>query len=448
VLKWFGAARPEDPADLIARRKYGRAIELLRARIERENRDHHLRLQLADALVLAGRPDEAVPLFIDLADEFARDGFAGKAIALLKKLEKIVPGRADVEARLARLIFGEAGVPRATSSVVDEPHLLEDRSAEAAPAVPAFAPTFEPVFEPEPQQDTAQEDDREPSEGGAERERDDVPAPGEGAVSFVPADPAEEEIEVELEADDATGDDEERSTTPGTADAPQPAQHRAASRPPRDGDDDGLALHEPGELVRGPVLDELLRALQNRPPLPPRGLGATLPRLPVPADAQTEAPSGRQRAATSPLFSDFEYEELLAVMRGMRLLTFEPGDVILTQGDPGRSMFVLTTGEVKAFIKEPSGLRTILVRRLGEGEFFGEISVLSGRPRTATVTAATRCELLELDAATLDAITAKHPRVRDVLEEFYVDRVSTQADAVRQGTRPGEASAAEASPND
>ena len=52
-----------------------------------------------------------------------------------------------------------------------------------------------------------------------------------------------------------------------------------------------------------------------------------------------------------------------------------------------------------------------------------EISVLSGQPRTATVVAATACELLELDRATLDGIAATHPHVMDVLREHASSRL-------------------------
>ncbi len=58
-----------------------------------------------------------------------------------------------------------------------------------------------------------------------------------------------------------------------------------------------------------------------------------------------------------------------------------------------------------------------------EGTFFGEISILTGQPRTATVTAKTTCELLELDRKTLDSITENHPHVRDVLQQFCDERL-------------------------
>ena len=134
----------------------------------------------------------------------------------------------------------------------------------------------------------------------------------------------------------------------------------------------------------------------------------------------------------TPLFSSFSEDELVAVIQGMRLLDFGPGDIVITQGDTGDSLFVVTSGEMKIFVKDPEKPRQLLVRTLRDGDFFGEISILSGRPRTATVTAASPCELLELDKQTLDEIVARHPRVKEILEEFYIQRASTQEEAMQR----------------
>jgi cAMP-dependent protein kinase regulator len=99
---------------------------------------------------------------------------------------------------------------------------------------------------------------------------------------------------------------------------------------------------------------------------------------------------------------------------------------------------VLTTGSVKAFVKNPAG-RHIQVRQMGEGEFFGEISILTGKPRTATVTAATRSELLELDRGNLDTITQAYPRVRQILEQFCQQRHGSADEALVRGMRFGQA---------
>jgi cAMP-dependent protein kinase regulator len=129
-------------------------------------------------------------------------------------------------------------------------------------------------------------------------------------------------------------------------------------------------------------------------------------------------------AAVSPLFQSFGQDELVAVMRGLRLVTFEAGDIIISEGDPGNSLFVLTTGIAKAFIKNQGTVGQRKVREMQDGDFFGEIALLSGKSRTATVTAATRCELLELDRPTLDQIIVQHPHVMNVLQDFYIQRAA------------------------
>ena len=151
---------------------------------------------------------------------------------------------------------------------------------------------------------------------------------------------------------------------------------------------------------------------------------AEAPAAPVPAEARLEK---------TPLFSEFTAEELVEVVRGLRLLTFGPGEIVVADGEPGDSLFVLTTGTVYAFCKDPKG-RYRKVREMSDGSFFGEVSILRGSPRTATVTAATAVERLELDVATLDAIAERHPHVDEVLRDFCEARTgSVEEIRVRMG---------------
>jgi len=78
---------------------------------------------------------------------------------------------------------------------------------------------------------------------------------------------------------------------------------------------------------------------------------------------------------------------------------------------------------------------SVALGALGEGSFFGEISTLSGRPRSATITTAAACEILELDRASLDAISVSHPRVRSVLEAFSAARAADPEAARARGER-------------
>ena len=142
------------------------------------------------------------------------------------------------------------------------------------------------------------------------------------------------------------------------------------------------------------------------------------------AQARAAAP-----VVSTPLFEGFTEDELVAVIRGLKLLTFEPGDILVTEGAAGASLFILTTGTVKAFVKNARG-ESVKVHELAEGSFFGEISILTGRPRTATLTAATPCEVLELEKATLDGITQSHPNVLEVLKRFHEARAQDTVEAI------------------
>jgi hypothetical protein len=92
----------EDVGDLLARKKYTRAIAVLRAQFESGNRSPDLRLQYADALALSGRGVDAVPVLLGVADELST-GARTRAIEALRRIEQIEPGREDVAMRLASL---------------------------------------------------------------------------------------------------------------------------------------------------------------------------------------------------------------------------------------------------------------------------------------------------------------------------------------------------------
>jgi tetratricopeptide (TPR) repeat protein len=141
-----------------------------------------------------------------------------------------------------------------------------------------------------------------------------------------------------------------------------------------------------------------------------------------------------QSPAKSPLLEILPKEEQAAVVREMVLESFEEGDVIISEGEPGSSMYLIASGEVKVYTHSAGGERVYLAR-LGEGDFFGEVSVLTGKPRTATITASQRSELLRLDKDKLDKILAKHPKVRSVIDDFYKRRASHTVEAMIESLR-------------
>jgi thioredoxin-like negative regulator of GroEL len=95
-------AGEESVGELLARKKFSRAMAVLRAQFESGNRSPELRLQFADVLVQTGKLEEAIPVLIGVADELATAS-RERAIEALRRVQEIAPGREDVVMRLATL---------------------------------------------------------------------------------------------------------------------------------------------------------------------------------------------------------------------------------------------------------------------------------------------------------------------------------------------------------
>jgi len=132
----------------------------------------------------------------------------------------------------------------------------------------------------------------------------------------------------------------------------------------------------------------------------------------------------------SPLFEILGEKERAAIVEEMESETHDEGSVIINEGDPGSSMYVIASGEVKVYTRGTGTTGTVYLANLGEGEFFGEVSVLTGKPRTATITAAQRTELLRLDRDKLDGVLKQYPGMRKVLDDFYKRRAKHTVEAM------------------
>ena len=158
-------------------------------------------------------------------------------------------------------------------------------------------------------------------------------------------------------------------------------------------------------------------------------------RVHLAAAQPTEATAGKsdplfsRPVPKSPLFEVLTEEERAALVREMELESHDEGSVIISEGQPGSSMYVIASGEVKVFTLGATG-EAIYLAKLGEGDFFGEVSMLTGKPRTATITASQRTELLRLDKEKLDNALAKYPGIRKVLKEFYQRRAEHTVEAM------------------
>lgn len=115
-----------------------------------------------------------------------------------------------------------------------------------------------------------------------------------------------------------------------------------------------------------------------------------------PADTGTIARAKARQQPLLQVLSDAEADKLLA---SARLLRFGRGERILQEGEPGESMFILLNGEARVFVR--SGDHETLVATLHPGDLCGEMSLLTGEPRSATVIARTDIEMWEIDKPVL-----------------------------------------------
>ena len=142
-----------------------------------------------------------------------------------------------------------------------------------------------------------------------------------------------------------------------------------------------------------------------------------------------DEPLYSRRVPNSPLFEVLTDEEREALVREMELEEHDEGSVIITEGQPGSSMYIIARGEVKVYTRGPDG-GSVYLAKLGEGDFFGEVSVLTGKPRTATITASQPTQLLRLDKNKLDTALAKYTGIHRVLDEFYKKRAKHTVEAM------------------
>jgi CRP/FNR family cyclic AMP-dependent transcriptional regulator len=112
-----------------------------------------------------------------------------------------------------------------------------------------------------------------------------------------------------------------------------------------------------------------------------------------------------KRLARVPIFSGCSQRELAAIARVVKPIDHPAGTVIAAEGQPGAGLFLIDEGEADVTI----GGRKI--NHLETGDFFGELALLDGGPRTATVTATTDMKLLALTEWVFRGLLIEHPTI-------------------------------------
>jgi cAMP-dependent protein kinase regulator len=123
-----------------------------------------------------------------------------------------------------------------------------------------------------------------------------------------------------------------------------------------------------------------------------------------------------------PIFSELDEQELQSFLGRLHVRTFQKGILVCREGEGGDSLFMIGRGEV-AITKRMAGGKEVWVRNLKEGDLFGEFGFFTDQKRHATVKAITECELLELCRDDLEELVKAHPRVMEVLQHLFKERI-------------------------
>src|SRR4051794_17187836 len=113
--------------------------------------------------------------------------------------------------------------------------------------------------------------------------------------------------------------------------------------------------------------------------------------------------------ARSPVFGALPAAMLDQLATTMHRRLYKRGQVIFHQDDPGASVHVIENGRIKVVLTTPEG-EELLLRVLGEGELFGELALLDGRPRSATVVALEETVTHVLERVTFLEFLHDHPQ--------------------------------------
>ena len=141
--------------------------------------------------------------------------------------------------------------------------------------------------------------------------------------------------------------------------------------------------------------------------------------------------------ARIPLFGPLAADELEALSSTSKQLDFGRGERVVQQGDPGSALYVVLAGTALVTIQSEGGAERE-VARLARGEFFGEMALLTGEPRSASVTAAEDLVVLVIHKEALQLVLIRRPAlVQEMAEIVEVRRQGLRAVQELQSAPPG-----------
>jgi small-conductance mechanosensitive channel/CRP-like cAMP-binding protein len=127
-----------------------------------------------------------------------------------------------------------------------------------------------------------------------------------------------------------------------------------------------------------------------------------------------------ERLSAVDIFAPLSSEEISRLATASMSHIFAPGETVIRAGDEGSSMFVVHNGRVQVQIMDNGRPRTVAV--LNEGDFFGEMALFTGEPRTANVVASEETEVLEIGKQAMKQLFETNPDLVESLSHTIAER--------------------------
>jgi len=162
---------------------------------------------------------------------------------------------------------------------------------------------------------------------------------------------------------------------------------------------------------------------------------------------ETRARSQRQRLvqALQPvaLFEVLTAAQLGEIASGARLQRFMAGETLVHEGDAGDSLFIIKGGQASVYVTQADGQRVTVAER-GAGEYFGEMSLLTGAPRSASIVATCEMEVIIIEKDAFSTILAADPTILNaLLDALDKRRTVVESRLAEENAKTGQTSSQE-----
>lgn len=124
-----------------------------------------------------------------------------------------------------------------------------------------------------------------------------------------------------------------------------------------------------------------------------------------------------------PFFIPLKDTEREHLAENAMMHVFKAGEMVIQQGDPGRSIYIILDGRLKVFTTDHAG-NELELATLEAGQFFGEMSLVSGKPRLSSVATLESSVLIELSYSSMVKVIKQNAAVKNILVEYYKARKS------------------------